>query len=190
MLHELRATLGLLIIFTVLTGVAYPLLVTGIGRTALSYQASGSLVEQNGLIIGSKLIGQPFTQDKYFHPRPSAAGNGYDASDSSGSNLAPSATDFLKTVTERALELRKSSTMQQIPVDLVTASGSGLDPDISVAGALFQAERVAASRGLSLHQVQELITSATEPRTFGFLGENRVNVLTINQSLDQLAPAQ
>jgi K+-transporting ATPase ATPase C chain len=188
MFQELRASLTLLALLTFLTVVCYPLLMTGLGKSLFPYQANGSLVEKDGKIIGSGLIGQNFSNDAYFHPRPSAAGSGYDASNSSGSNLAPTAPDLLKTIGERVAELRKTNAQSPIPVDLVTASGSGLDPDISVDAANFQAPRIAQTRNLSAQQVQELISQNTTPRLFGMLGENRVNVLKINQALDMLTP--
>jgi len=189
MFQELRASFSLLALFVLITGIGYPFLVTGIGKSFFPYQAKGSLIEKNGQIIGSELIGQNFSDDKYFHPRPSAAGDGYDAGNSSGSNLAPTSTDLLKTITERVAELRKNGDMRPIPVDLVTASASGLDPDISIAAATFQAERVASARGISVQQVHDLITLNMTPRLFGVLGENHVNVLKINRALDALSAA-
>ena len=188
MFQELRASLTLLTLLTLVTGLAYPLAMTGLGNTLFPHQANGSLIEKDGKIIGSELIGQNFTSDTYFHPRPSAAGSGYDAANSSGSNLAPTAPDLLKTVTERVTELRKTGDQHTIPVDLVTTSGSGLDPDISVAAANFQAARIAQARNIPTTQIQDLITQNTTPRTFGLLGENRVNVLRLNQTLDLLSP--
>ena len=188
MFRELRASLGLFIFLTLLTGVGYPLFMTAMGQSLFPYQANGSLVKEGDKIIGSELIGQKFISDKYFHPRPSAAGNGYDAENSSGSNQAPTSTKLLRTITERTEELRKTGDGRPIPVDLVTASGSGLDPDISVASAHYQAARIAAARKLPLPQVEKLISLNTTPRTFGFLGEKRVNVLAINRALDRLSP--
>ncbi len=159
---------------------------TGMGQILFPHQANGSLVKSSDAIIGSELIGQNFTSDKYFHPRPSAAGNGYDAGNSSGSNLAPSSADLIQTITSRVADLRKAGDTRPIPVDLVTASGSGLDPDISVASAEFQAARVAEARRLPLPQVEKLISSFTTSRAFGIFGESRVNVLAINQALDKL----
>jgi K+-transporting ATPase ATPase C chain len=185
MFQELRASLTLLIVFTLIAGVGYPFLVTGMGQAFFPHQAQGSLVEKDGAIVGSELIGQNFTGDAYFHPRPSAAGSGYDASNSSGSNLAPSSPALLKTIGQRVAELRLSGNADSIPVDLVTTSGSGLDPDISVAAAVFQAARVAHARNLALPQLQDLIARNTTPRMFGILGENRVNVLAINRALDK-----
>ena len=186
MFQEIRAGLGVLALFTLLTGVLYPLVVTGVGQTLFPLQAGGSLVEKEGKIIGSSLIGQNFTGDGYFHGRPSAAGNGYDAGNSSGSNLAPSSADLIKTVTARVAALRESGDARPVPVDLVTASGSGLDPDISVAAAKFQAGRVAEARGVTAAEVEKLIAKKTTPRSLGVFGEKRVNVLAINQALDLL----
>lgn len=188
MFQQLRASLILIVLFTLITGIAYPMLITNIGQLLFPHQANGSLVEQNGKIIGSELIGQNFTRDKYFHPRPSAAGNGYDAENSSGSNLAPSSPNLIKTVTARVTELQKLSLSGPIPIDMVTASASGLDPDISVASAYLQAPRIALARNLSLQQIQSIVAQNTIPRLFGVWGENHVNVLQINQILDTLAP--
>jgi K+-transporting ATPase ATPase C chain len=187
MFQELRASLSILIIFTVITGIAYPLAMSGIGGVFFPRQAGGSLTVQDGTIVGSDLIGQNFTSDKYFHARPSAAGNGYDASNSSGSNLAPSAPDLLKTVTARVADWRKNGDNRPIPVDLVTASASGLDPDISVAAANYQALQVATVRGVPLQQIQGLVAKYTVPRMLGLLGEPHVNVLALNRSLDLLS---
>ncbi|MFA5041135.1 MAG: potassium-transporting ATPase subunit KdpC [Bdellovibrionales bacterium] len=186
MFQEIRSALGLLIFFTILTGIAYPLLMTTTGQWLFPHQANGSLVEVNGKIIGSELIGQKFSSDKYFHSRPSSAGNGYDAANSSGSNLSPTSKKLMDSVSARVADLRKSGSTRPIPVDLVTASGSGLDPDISVESANFQAQRIAQTRGLSLQEVENLISINTAPRTFGVLGEKRVNVLAINRALDLL----
>lgn len=184
MLKELRAGLALLAVSTLTFGVGYPLLMTGAGQALFTHQANGSLVESEGRIIGSALIGQAFISDKYFHPRPSAAGGGYDAGNSMGSNLAPSSKDLMETLAERANELGKENGLRPIPVDLATASGSGLDPHISVAAALFQAPRVASARAVQTEQIEALIARHTEGRPFGFLGEKRVNVLEINRALD------
>jgi K+-transporting ATPase ATPase C chain len=190
MFQNLRSTLGLLVSFTLLTGVAYPFLVKGVGQTLFPHQANGSLVKSGGTVIGSELIGQAFASEKYFHPRPSAAGSGYDAGNSTGSNLAPSSKDLIETIKARVADLRQSGDARAIPVDLVTASGSGLDPDISVASAQFQAARVAEARGIPLPQIEKLITSNTTPRALGILGEARVNVLKINRELDVLSSVQ
>lgn len=189
MLYELRASLGVLLLFTLLTGFAYPAIVLGIGQQIFPQQANGSLVEDNGKVIGSTLIGQNFTSAKYFHGRPSAAGDGYDAANSSGSNLAPTSADLLKAVGDRVAALRASSNTVSIPVDLVTASASGLDPDISPASAHVQAARVADARGLDPKQVDDLIAQNVTPPDLGFLGQSRVNVLALNRALDKLTPA-
>jgi len=187
MFQELRASLGLLVFFVLLTGIGYPLLMTGLGETFFPYQASGSLIQKDGKIIGSALIGQTFTSDKYFHARPSAAGDGYDAGNSSGSNLAPSSPDLIKTISARVADLQKGGETRPIPADLVMASGSGLDPDISVAAAKYQIPRIVEARGLPLPVLETLVANNTTPRSFGVLGENRVNVLSLNQALDLLA---
>jgi K+-transporting ATPase ATPase C chain len=189
MFQELRASLVLLVLFSLLTGIAYPLALNGLGGILFPHQAGGSLVVRNGTIVGSALIGQSFTSDIYFHSRPSAAGNGYDASNSSGSNLAPTSPDLITTITARVSDLRKDGDSRAIPVDMVTTSGSGLDPDISVAAAAYQASRVAAARNVPVPQIQELIARNTTPRTLGILGETRVNVLALNRALDLAAPA-
>ena len=188
MFQELRVSLTLLIFFTLLTGIVYPLLMTEIGQSLFAYQANGSLVEQNGKIIGSQLIGQKFSDDRYFHPRPSAAGTGYDAENSAASNLSPSAPSLSKTISARVSALRDADGAASIPIDLVTASASGLDPDISVAAANFQAARVAQARDIPWQRVQTLITQETQPRLFGALGESHINVLEINRALDALPP--
>jgi K+-transporting ATPase ATPase C chain len=186
MFQELRASLSLLVLFTLLTGIAYPLAVTTLGQSLFPHQAGGSLSVKDGTIIGSELIGQTFESDKYFHARPSAAGNGYDASNSSGSNLYPTSQDLLKTITARVEELRRDGDARPVPVDLVTTSGSGLDPDISVAGARYQASHVATERQIPIARIQELIAQNTTARSFGILGTNRVNVLALNRALDLL----
>jgi K+-transporting ATPase ATPase C chain len=190
--RQLPAAIGMLIIFTVLTGVVYPLVVTAIGQVAFNDKAEGSLVEVDGEVVGSKLIGQPFTAPEYFHPRPSAAGDGYDASASSGSNLGPSNPDFLATIEERVAAYRDENGLAEetrVPVDAVTASASGLDPHISVANAGLQARRVAEARGLDVDAVLELVGEHTSGRALGFLGEEGVNVLELNIALDDATRA-
>ena len=185
--RQLPAALGMLIVFTVLTGVVYPLVVTAIGQVAFNDKAEGSLVEVDGKVVGSSLIGQPFTAPEYFHPRPSAAGDGYDASASSGSNLGPTNPDFLATVAERVAAYRAENGLGRrcpVPVDAVTASASGLDPHISVANAELQAPRVAEARGLDSTAVLDLVDEHTSGRDLGFLGEEGVNVLELNIALD------
>ena len=191
MRRQLPAALGMLVVFSVLTGFLYPLAVTGAGQALFSGAAEGSLVERNGQAVGSKWIGQPFTRPEYFHPRPSAAGDGYDASASSGSNLGPTDQVLLDKVAERIAAYRDENALAsdaQVPVDAVTASASGLDPDISLANARLQAPRVAAARSLPLDRVLRAVDDHTDPRGLGFLGEAGVNVLSLNLALDQIRP--
>ena len=173
--------------FTLVTGFAYPLVVTGVAQVVFPHRADGSLVERRGQIVGSRLIGQAFAGDRYFHPRPSAAGDGYDAMASSASNLGPTNPALLRAVRQRVREYRRENGLapgQVVPVDAVTASASGLDPDISVANARLQAARVARARGLPVAEVQSLISRHTSGRSLGFLGEPVVNVLELNLALD------
>ncbi len=172
------------VITAVVLGIMYPLAVTGIARLIFHDKADGQLIVQNNNMIGSRLIGQPFTGTNYFHSRPSAAGTGYDAGASSGSNLAPSN----KTLVDRVEASAKSegNGVSDVPVDLVTASGSGLDPDITPAAAIYQVTRVAHERHLPVERVQQLVQDNTLTRQFGLLGEPRVNVLQLNLALDQM----
>ena len=180
-----------LVVFTVLLGLAYPLLLFGVGRAAFGAAADGSLVEgADGRVVGSRLIGQAFDGREYFWGRPSAAGDGYDAGASGASNLGPTSQTLAATVRQRIAALLAASpgaTAAGIPAELVTASGSGLDPDISPAAASFQVERVAAARGLDPAQVRDLVREHTQGRALGFLGEPRVNVLELNVALDTVA---
>jgi potassium-transporting ATPase KdpC subunit len=170
-------------ITAVLLGIGYPLVIMGIAHIAFPAQASGKLVRQDGVLIGSRLIGQPFTGPGYFHSRPSNAGSGYDASASSGSNLGPTS----KTLVQRiAQSVSAEATTQPVPVDLVTASGSGLDPDISPAAAYFQVGRVSRSIGIPEDVLRKLVAAHITQRQFGVLGEPRVNVLELNLSLNTL----
>ena len=187
--RQLVPGLVMVLAFTVLLGLAYPLVVTVIGQVAFGHQADGSLVERDGVVVGSELIGQSFADAAYFHPRPSAAGDGYDGAASSGSNLGPTNPDLLDSVEERVAAYREENGLGagiEVPVDAVTASGSGLDPHISVANARLQASRVASERGLALDEVLALVDAHTDQRPIGILGDPGVNVLGLNLALDAL----
>lgn len=188
MLKQLIPGFRIALVLTVLTGVIYPGIVTGLCQLLFRQQANGSLVVKDGRIMGSSLIGQNFTKPEYFHPRPSAAGNeGYDASASGGSNLGPTSKKLIDRVRRNVEEFRKENPEYQgpIPVDMVTASGSGLDPHISPASAYAQSFRVAKARRIPVDRVNQLIAEYTEPPSWGFLGDARVSVLQINLALDQ-----
>ncbi len=187
LLRQLRPALVALVVFTVVCGVVYPLVVTAVAQVAFGDEANGSLIERDGLVVGSALIGQQFVSPEYFRPRPSTAGGGYDAGASSGSNLGPNNPMLLDTVTKRVAAYREENGLSEdvkVPVDAVTASASGLDPHISVANALLQARRVAAARNMSLADVLALIDQQTDDRQLLVLGDPGVNVLELNLALD------
>ena len=176
------------IVTTVIFGLVYPFVVTGIAQVLFKDKANGQLLQQNGQLVGSRIIGQAFTAPGYFHSRPSAAGNGYDAANSSGSNYAPTNKKLIDRVAGDVTALQLDHPNTDVPIDLVTSSGSGLDPDITPAAAEFQVTRIAQQRHLTESAVRQLIAKHTQGRQLGFLGEPRVNVLTLNLDLDQTAP--
>jgi K+-transporting ATPase ATPase C chain len=187
---ELRSAVMVTLIFAVVCCGLYPLVVFGVAQVFFRDQANGSLiVDKNGTVHGSKLLGQQFTGDKYFQSRPSAAGNGYDATSSGGSNLGPTSSNLVATISQRITDYRTANglaTNALVPADAVTASGSGLDPHISLRNAELQAPRVAKARNLSVEKVLALVHANTDPASLGFLGEPGVNVLMLNLALDRL----
>jgi len=187
MISILKIAIRFTVITTILLGLVYPLATTGIAHVLWRDKADGQLITKNGQVIGSAIIGQSFTGDRYFHGRISAAGNGYDAANSSGSNLALSNKKLVDRINGDVASYEKSNPGEPVPIDLVTASGSGLDPDITPAAALYQVHRVADARHMSDDSVRQLVIGHVQGRQFGVLGEPRVNVLELNLALDQTA---
>ena len=187
MKKHLVTSILMTVITTLLLGVLYPLAVTLLAQVCFPDKANGQLIQRNGQTIGSRLIGQPFTGPRYFHSRPSAAGAGYDAANSSASNLGPTNRKLIDRIESDVSRLQSESPSAPIPIDLVTTSGSGLDPDITPAGAEFQIPRIAKERGMSEDNVRRLVQHATQGRLLGLLGEPRVNVLELNLALDSVS---
>ncbi len=210
MLQQLRASIVSVLVFTILCGLIFPFVIFGIAKVAFPYQANGSLIKVNGKVVGSELIAQGFTAPGYFHPRPSAAGNGYDPTSSGGTNLGPTSDKLINGIHKKlpngqddpgnfdgikdlAAAYRKENGLSDnapVPADAVTRSASGLDPEISPANAELQVKRVATARGLSEDAVRQLVSRNTAGRQLGFLGEPRVNVLNLNLALDKAAPGK
>ncbi len=190
MLREIRSAFGLVLFMTLLTGLLYPLALTGLAEALFPREAEGSLIRREGKVIGSALIGQNFSTARYFHGRPSAAGTGYDAANSGATNLAPSSRTLIDAVAARVQAVRAENPDETaaVPVDLVTASASGLDPHISPAGAFYQLRRVATARAVPVEEMRRLVAEHIEPRVAGLLGEPVVNVLSLNLALDQRWP--
>ncbi len=187
--EHFRPAFVLLLLLTLTTGIVYPMAMTGVAQLLFPHQANGSLIEHDGHVVGSALIGQSFLGARYFHARPSAAGKGYDASASSGSNLGPTSKALNARLDADEKAVRAAYGSGPIPADLITASASGLDPDISPASAEFQAASVARARGLPLKAMRDAIADAASPRDLGVLGEARVNVLKLNLALDRMSAA-
>jgi K+-transporting ATPase ATPase C chain len=188
MKKNLMISIWMTIATTIIFGLLYPLAVTGLAQLIFPNRANGQLVKRDGKVIGSRIIAQPFTAAGYFHPRPSAAGNGYDAGQSSGSNLGPTNKTLTDRVASDVQKLQAENPAMRVPVDLVTTSGSGLDPDISPAAAEFQISRIARARAISEQDLRAIVAKHTSPRDLGFLGEPRVNVLELNLDLDEAHP--
>jgi potassium-transporting ATPase KdpC subunit len=182
-----RTSIRFTLLTTLLFGIVYPLVLTGIAGALFPRKSAGSLILKNGQVIGSELLAQSFTSDRYFHPRPSAAGNGYDPTSSGGSNLAQSNAKLVQRIQGDIDKLSAENPGHPVPIDAVTTSGSGLDPDITPDNAYFQAPRIAKTRGLTEQQIRDLISSHIASRTFGLLGEPRINVLELNLALDRLS---
>jgi len=183
----IRPAIVILLLFTLITGLIYPLAITGAAQLFFPHQANGSLVRDGNRIVGSELLGQNFARPEYFHPRPSAAGKGYDASASSGSNLGPTSKQLADNIKSGLDQARADGVTGAVPADMVTASGSGLDPDISPANAFAQVPRVAKARSLPEAQVRTLVEHSISGPTLGFMGEAHVNVLALNRQLDGLS---
>ena len=190
MKKQLIVAIAYTIVTTVIFGLGYPLLVTGLSQLLFPKQANGSLIVKNGQVVGSRLLGQSFSADKYFHPRPSNAGSGYDPLASGGSNLGPTNQALVTRVEQDVARWQKENPGVPIPSDLVTSSGSGLDPDISPASAAFQVARVANARGASQDQIRTIVAKHTQGRQWGIFGEARVNVLDLNLDLDESLPTR